>query len=139
MTKTGKQYMNDFLATKGMSRLTDLKVGDKFYSMDYNEDDVYELLSLTVIHGDEDFIEYQRRKLRSQKIEHLTIQGQGMVNRMLVCKFKGRDRGSFIAGFKAAMRVYQKYMQVFDKENAGLDNSFQSWMTMREEYRNWMK
>jgi hypothetical protein len=135
--KTGKAYMDDFLDSKGMLRLADLKKGQKFYDMDYSDDNVYELLSLTVVQDDEDTIEYQRKNISTKKIENIRLYGQGVVKRTLVCKYYGRDRGSFISGFKAAMRNYQKYMQVFDMENAGLDNPYNSWMTMNTEYRKW--
>ena len=139
MPKSGKTYMDDFLDSKGLLRLADLKKGQKFYTMEYCDEGVYELLGLTITYGDEDIIEYQRRELKSHVIEHLRVRGQGVVKRTLVCRYNGRDRGSFIAGFKAAMRVYQKHMQVFDRENAGLSNDFNSWMTMNDQYRKWMK
>lgn len=139
MPKNGKTYMDDFLQSKGLLRLSDLKVGQKFYAMGYDDEKVYELLGLTVTLGDEDQIEYQRRNINTKVVENIKLSGQGIVMRELVCKYNGRDRGSFIAGFKAAMRLYQQYMQVFDRENAGLSNDVHSWMTMNEEYRKWMK
>lgn len=139
MTKTGKQYMDEYLASKGMIRLVDLKKGDKFYGMAWNDETIYELVSLTRILGEEDEFEYVTRELGTNKTVKHTLHGDGAVMRTLVCKYKGRDRGSFIAGFKAAMHLYQKHMQVFDRENAGLDNNVQCWLTMNQEFRNWMK
>ena len=139
MTKTGKIYMDNYLQSKGMLRLADLKVGQKFYNMEYDDDNVYELLSLTITHNDEDQITYQRKNINTKMTETIIIGGVGVVKRTLVCKYSGRDRGSFVAGFKAAMRVYQKYMQVFDRENAGLDDPFNTWNTMNQEYQKWAK
>lgn len=131
--------MDEYLRSKGMLRLVDLKVGQKFYTMEYDDENVYELQSLTVTHGDEDQIIYQRKNINTKTVEKIKIGGIGVVKRKLVCKYTGRDRGSFVAGFKAAMRVYQKYMQVFDRENAGLDDPFNIWNTMNQEYQKWAK
>lgn len=131
--------MGDHIKSLGMARLVDLKKGDKFYSMHWNDESIYKLLSLTRIHGEENEFEYETSEIGTGKVVKHSLHGEGAVNRTLVCKYRGRDRGSFIAGFKAAMRVYQKHMQVFDRENAGLDNDAQCWITMNKEYRNWMK
>jgi len=138
-TKTGRQHMTDYLSDMGMCRLVDLKVGDKFYGMDWDDESVYELIDLRIIHGDDNVVEYVLRPLGSKQTSYHTMTGQGVVNRTTVVRYKGRDRGSFIAGFKAAMCVYQKHMQIFDKENAGLDNQFNSWNTMNQEYKKWKK
>jgi len=139
MAKSGKTYMDEFLLSKGMLRLADLKAGQKFYDMEYDDENVYELLSLTITHGDEDQIEYQRKNIKTKIVENCRVGGMDVVKRTLVCKYNGRDRGSFIAGFKAAMRVYQKHMQVFDRENAGLDTHYNTWRTMTDEYHKWTK
>ena len=131
--------MDDHIARLGMARLVDLKKGDKFYGMDYGDENVYELLSLTRILGDEHGFKYEVRELGTNRIFKKNVAGLDVVNRILVCRYRGRDRGSFVAGFKAAMRIYHKHMQVFDRENAGLDTTINSWMTMNQEYRNWMK
>lgn len=131
--------MDEFLASKGMARIIDLKVGDKFYSMDWHDDKVYELVHLSRVLGEEDTFEYSVRLLGSKIIIRHTITRTNVVNRMVVLRFKGRDRGSFVAGFKAAMRNYQKHMQIFDQENASLDNPVNCWQTMTNEYHKWMK
>lgn len=131
--------MGDHIASLGMCRLTDLKKGDKFYENDWDDGEVYELIDLTIIQGLEDEIQYHVRKLGSKQELKKTIHGQGVVTRHIVCKYKGRDRGSFLAGFRAAVSIYQKHMQVFDRENAGLDNPFETWQTMSNQYNKWVK
>jgi hypothetical protein len=137
--KTGKQYMNEFIASKGMVRLVDLKKGDKFYGHDWDDPNIYELLDLVKIQGEPNTFKYTVRILGTKIMGEHTISGQGVVNRTVVCRYRTRDRGSFVAGFKAAMHLYQKHMQVFDRENAGLDESWNVAMTMNQEYRKWMK
>ena len=121
------------------TRLVDLKKGDKFYPMNWEDEGVYELLDLTIIHGDDSQIFYSVREIGTKIITTHRIYGENVINHTYICKFKGRDEGSFISGFKAAMRLYHKHMQVFDKENAGLNNDFQCWMTMNDEYKKWIK
>jgi hypothetical protein len=120
-----------------IKKLVDLKKGDKYYSHDWEDDSVYELLELIIIHGDNNRIIYKERKIGTDVIISHEVQGLEVVNHAGVCMYRGRDKGSFISGFKAAMRLYQKYMQVFDKENAGLNNHFLIWKTMHEEYEKW--
>ena len=139
MKKTGKQYADEHIASLGMVRVTDLKKGEKFYSMDWDDIRVFELVSLTIIHGEKDVFEYVRRVVGTKTEEHIKIQGTGVVPRSVVLRYNGRDRGSFVAGFKSAMRLYQKHMQIFDRENAGLDNFYNIAMAMNQEYHNWMK
>jgi len=139
MGRSGRAWMGDHIASLGMSRLTDLKKGDKFYENDWDDNEVYELIDLAIVQGDEDQIQYYVRKLGSKQKHKKTIHGQGVINRHIVCKYKGRDRGSFLAGFRAAMSIYQKHMQVFDKENAGLDNPFEVWRAMTNKYDEWSK
>jgi hypothetical protein len=121
------------------TRLVDLKKGDKFYAMDWDDERVYQLLDLTIIQDDDSEIRYTVKELGSNSITKHGIKGEAVVNTMLVIKFKGKDKGSYMAGYKAAMRNYHKYMQVFDKENAGLNNDLQCWITMNKEYENWTK
>ncbi len=137
--KTGKRYMDEFLAKKGMVRLVDLKVGDKFYNMDWQDEKIYELVNLTRTLDEADEVEYDVREIGKKHITHIKLSGFDVIRRTVVLRFRGRDRGSFIAGFKAAMRHYQKYMQVFDRENAGLDDLGNTWKTMTDEYHKWMK
>ena len=131
--------MNDHLKSIGMVRLVDLKVGEKFYGMDWDDEEVYELMNLKITQGNDSVVEYGTRIVGRKKILQHKMIGDGVVNRTTVVRYKGRDRGSFIAGFKAAMRIYQKHMQVFDKENAGLDNFYNAWMTMNQEFGKWKR
>jgi len=131
--------MGDHIQSMGMSRLTNLKKGDKFYENDWNDGNIYELLDLAIIHGEEDEIRYVVRKLGSKYEMQKTIHGTGVVTRHIVCKYTGRDRGSFLAGFRAAVSIYQKHMQEFDKENAGLDTPFETWLTMTRKFNDWKK
>jgi hypothetical protein len=137
MSKTGRQYMDDHIQNLGMTRLINLKKGDKFYHFHWDDNRIFELVSLTRIQGEENEFQYQTRELGTDVIKSHTLHGDYVVNRTLVCKYRGKDRGSFIAGFKAAMQIYQKHMQVFDQENAGLDNRMQCYITMNQEFRNW--
>ena len=54
-------------------------------------------------------------------------------------KFVRRDRSSYIAGFQACMDLYHEHMQIFDQQNAGLDDSLQTYMTMYDKYGKWVK
>lgn len=137
--KTNKQHMNDHFKSMGMVRLVDLKVSEKFYGMDWDDENVYELMSLEIIHGDSNNVKYSTRMVGTKTITETKMNGEGVVNRTTVVRYKGRDRGSFIAGFKAAMRLYQSHMQEFDKENAGLDDMVKSWNTMNQEFGSWKK
>lgn len=139
--RSGRSLMGDHIESLGMCRLTDLKKGDRFYENDWDDESVYELLDLAVIHGEEDDIEYYVRKLGNSPNHRMkkTIHGTGVVNRHIVCKYKGRDRGSYLAGFRAAMSLYQKYMQDFDKENAGLSTHLDVWLTMNTKFHQWKK
>ena len=139
MARTGRAIMSDHIAELGMCRLADLKKGDKFYGDDWDDNTVYELIDLRITLGEEDLIEYVVRELGEKLETHMKTHGTGVVNRTIVCRYKGRDRGSFMAGFRAATNIYQKHMQIFDKENAGLDNPFQKWQTMHAEYNKWKK
>ena len=51
MARTGRAIMGDHIAELGMCRLTDLKVGDKFYENDWQDENVYELIDLAIVHG----------------------------------------------------------------------------------------
>ena len=72
-----------------MVRVVDLKVGDKFYGMDWDDEDVYELLNLKIIHGNDSIVEYGVRKVGSKTIFQHKMDGDGVVNRILrnVLKF----------------------------------------------------
>ena len=121
------------------TRLVDLKKGEKFYAMDWRDERVFQLIDLTITHGDDTEINYTVKELGTNVIGKHRIRGEAVVNRILVTKFKGKDMGSYMAGFKAAMRNYQQYMQVFDRENAGLNDNHQCWITINKEFQNWIK
>lgn len=119
--------------------LKDMKIGQKFYESDYNDPLVYVLLDLIIDDNKPDDIEYVIRIYKTDIVETKKVHGIGVRDRYYGFKFVRRDRSSYIAGFQACMRLYHKYMQIFDKQNAGLDNPLNTYMTMYDEYNKWVK
>jgi hypothetical protein len=121
----------------GLVKLYELKKGDKFYSFDDNL--IYVLHDCTVDMNDPDNIKWRGRRYKSADInETHQIHGMG-VRDMEYYKYTGRDRSSFMAGFREAIMLCNKHMGSIDKENAGIDNPVAVHMTMLTRYREWCK
>ena len=119
--------------------LKDMKIGQKFYEADYKDPLVYVLLDFFIDNNDPDKISWVAKIYKTSEIIKKTISGQGMRDRHYVFKYVRRDRSSYIAGFQACMRLYHDHMQSFDRHNAGLDNQFNTYNTMYDQYNKWIK
>jgi hypothetical protein len=64
------------------------------------------------------------------------ISGMGVRDREYY-KYTGRDSSSYFAGFRAAMQICSAHMGSIDKQNAGIYDDFQQFMTMQKEYKLW--
>lgn len=113
--------------------IKDLAKGDKFYYYDHL---IYEVLDLAVIHEDNDRIKLKLKQFKTKKITNISITGHDVINHP-VYLYTGRDSSSFHAGFRAAMRVCVPHMQVFDKENAEVENELQQYLRSMEAYNEW--
>ena len=122
----------------GLAKLYELKRGDKFY---YSFEDglIYVLWDCKVDMNDPDQIEWRGRLYKSRDIaETRHIAGPG-VRDLEYYRFTGRDRNSYMAGFREAITLCNKHMGSIDKENAGIDNPVTVHMTMLARYREWCK
>lgn len=116
-------------------RCIDLKVGDIFYNAD---DIIMVVIEIDADISNPDVFRYKGRALNSREILEYGIYSVDAIYRE-VWLYTGRNRGSFLAGFRFAMRLCLKHMGIFDIENAGLDNPFIVHTTMMEQYKSWMK
>jgi len=116
----------------------DMKIGQKFYEYDYHDPLVYVLLDINIDDNKPDDIEYVVRIYKTDQIETKKIHGNGIRDTHYGFKFVRRDRSSYVAGFQACMRLYHEHMQIFDRQNAGLDNDFNTYMEMNKEYNKWV-
>jgi len=119
--------------------LKDMKIGQKFYEADYTNPLVYELLDLFVDDQDPDKIAYVVRVYKTDVIEKKGVNGDGVRDRQYVFRYVRRDRSSYIAGFQACMKLYHEHMQPFDRSNAGIDDGWNTYNTMYQMYRRWVK
>lgn len=116
-------------------KLYELKKGDKFYNFDDNL--IYVLWDCTVDMNDPDTIKWRGKLWKTDDIpETRMIHGVG-VRDIEYYKYTGRDRSSFIAGFRYAMMVCTKYMGPYEMTNAGVDSPVSQHLTMLKEYKKW--
>ena len=115
--------------------LKDLAKGDRFYYYDHL---IYEVLDLTIVQDDNDRVELKVRQFKTKKIMGFGFNGTDITSQP-VYLYTGRDSSSFHAGFRAAMRVCVPHMQVFDKENAEVENEVQQHIRSMEAYNEWIK
>lgn len=120
---------------KGMVRLYELQEGEWFYNQ---EGLILEMVTCDYDPVNPDIIEYAAKILKSDSYEHIRIQGHG-VGEQYYYRYTGRDRSSFIAGFKMAMSLMLPYMGKFDLENTELENPIQQHLTMLKQYDKWKK
>lgn len=113
--------------------IKDLKKGDKFY---YYDNLIYKLLSLTIVHGNNDRVDLVLERFKTKEVINMSINGTSSALHN-VYKYTGRDSSSFFAGFRAAIRICEKHMQQFDKENAGIEDDLSAFLLSREEYKKW--
>ena len=116
-------------------KLYELKRGDKFYDMDGI---IMVMIECVYDENIQDTIEYTARQFKTDIVERYKHHGQGMAERLYL-KFNRRDKNSYEAGFKMAMRLCTKHMQEFELENAGLDGDIRSYVTMHGEYLKWKR
>jgi len=119
--------------------LKDMKIGQKFYEPDYTNPLVYVLLDVITDDTKPDEIHYVVRIFKTDVIEKKSINGTGIRDRQHMFKFVRRDRSSFIAGFQACMDLYHSHMQPFDRQNAGIDSPYNTYLTMYDKYNKWVK
>jgi len=119
--------------------LKDAKIGQKFYEADYTDPLVYVLLDVEIDDSNPDKIYYVSRIYKTDVIEKKSISGEGVRDRHHVFKFVRRDRSSFLAGFQACMDLYHNHMQPFDRQNAGINDGLNTYMTMYNKYGKWVK
>ena len=118
-------------------KLYELKVGEKFYNPDNNL--IYVLWGCKFDMNDPDCIEWRGKIWKTSDIpETRRITGLGVRDREYY-KYTGRDSSSYYAGFRAAMNICLEHMGSIDKQNAGISDDFQQFMTMHEQYKLWIK
>ena len=116
-------------------KLYELKKGDKFY--DPYEDLIYILIDCDVDMNDPDTIKWRAKAYKTDEIPE-TRQMRGMgVRDLEYYKYTGRDRNSFLAGFRSAVKICGKHMGSIEKENAGVNDSLAIHMTMLKAYKRW--
>ncbi len=121
---------------KDKVKLSELKVGDKFYQP-FN-DLISIFVNCIVDESNQNCIEYHCKLLNTKDIEIHKIYSTNAINQE-VYKYNGRDKSSFFAGFRFAMKHCVKYMGIFDLQNAELDDKFKQHLTMLKQYDNWKK
>jgi hypothetical protein len=119
--------------------IKDMKIGQKYYEADFQDPLVYVLLDVFVDDQDPDKIGWVCKVFKTNDIIKKSAKGSGVRDRQHVFKYVRRDRSSYVAGFQACMKIYHEHMQVFDKQNAGLDTPMHSYNTMGTSYRNWVR
>ena len=122
--------MNDLV------KIRELKKGDKFYGA--HDELIHVFMECTVDETKPDDIAYVTRTLRSRDYNKYAIHGMDAINTQ-VYRYTGRDRSSYLAGFRAATRICVPHMGSVDKENAGVDEMFTQYLTMMKAYREWIK
>jgi hypothetical protein len=122
--------MNDLV------KIRELKKGDKFYGA--HDEVIHVFMECTVDEAKPQDIAYVARTFKSMEYNKYAIHGMDAINTM-VYRYTGRDRSSFLAGFRAAMKICTAHMGSVDKENAGVDEMFNQHMTMMKAYKEWTK
>jgi hypothetical protein len=120
---------------KGKIKLIDLRMGDKFYSLD--DDLIYVVIAVSYDENKPNEIKYSARRLNSNIITYHTIHSDNAKD-LCVYKYTGRNMTSFLAGYRYAMNRCIKHMGLFDRENAGFNDNFKTHMTMLEDYKRWI-
>jgi hypothetical protein len=115
-------------------KLYELQEGEKFY--DIHTDIIYEMISCEYDETNLNTISYVAKQYKTNSIGKYTISGLNVANQEYY-KYNGRDKSSFLAGFRSAMRICTAHMGKFDKENAELDDEFKVYMTMLKAYKKW--
>jgi len=117
------------------AKLYELKYKEKFYDMDGI---VMEMIECVYDENLPDRIQYVARQFKTDIIERHGHIGEGVAERTYL-RFRRRDKNSYEAGFKTAMRLCTKYMQDFELENAELDTDVKQYMAMFNEYLKWKR
>lgn len=121
-------------------KIYDLKAGDRFYG--YYDGLVYIFISCEYDPLIPDKISIRMKPVLVGRVAmdvSCIYSGLDIAERILVYRYTGRNRGSFMAGFTRAMALCTKHMGKFDLENAELDNPVLQHMTMLKEYKLWKK
>ena len=117
-------------------KIRELKRGDKFYGA--HDEMIHVFMECIVDETNPDEIIYATRIFKSWNYNKYKIHGLDAIN-MQVYRYTGRDRSSYLAGFRAAVRTCTPYMGSVEMENAGVNEIFTQHMTMLKAYREWCK
>jgi hypothetical protein len=117
-------------------KLRDLKKGEKFYGA--HDELIHVFIECTVDETKPDDIAYVVRTFRSRDIHKYAIHGLNAIDTQ-VYRYTGRDRSSFLAGFRSAIKICTPHMGKVEMENAGVSEPFNQFMTMMNAYKEWTK
>jgi len=115
-------------------KLYELQEGEKFYSI--HTDIIFEMINCEYDETNPDKISYVAKQYKTNSTVRHTLTGIGVANQDYY-KYNGRDKSSFLAGFRSAMRLCTAHMGKFDKENAELEDEFKIHLTMLKAYKKW--
>ena len=121
-----------------LTKLSDLKIGDKFYNYDNL---IYVIHEKKYDVTRKDFISFRLKRYKEKYYIPQTINSFSGLNctEQEYYKFTRRDEQSFMAGFRMAVELCTQHMGKFDLENSGLDNDMNRYITRQEAYAKWKK
>lgn len=117
-------------------KLYELQQGEKFY--DAHNNLIYVMIECDHDENNPDWIQYKAKQFRTGALVNKTINGKNARD-MQYYRYTGRDKSSFLAGFRAAMRICIAHMGKFDIENAGLENPVEEYIIMMKSYKEWKR
>jgi hypothetical protein len=117
-------------------KIRELKKGDKFYGA--HDELIHVFIECEFDETKPDDIKYAVRTFKSTEHNKYAIHTLNAIDTM-VYRYTGRDRSSYLAGFRAALRICTPHMGSVDKENAGVDTLLTQHLTMMKAYKEWTK
>jgi hypothetical protein len=116
-------------------KLYELKEGDKFYY----DDLIYVLKSCEYDPSNPDHIRVRLKRYKIDRLwEEMQMHGTGVAEREYY-KYTRRDVNSFLAGFRSAIAICEPHMDVFDKENAGINGEIEKHLLALKSLKKWEK
>ncbi|MFA5207517.1 MAG: hypothetical protein WC428_02555 [Candidatus Paceibacterota bacterium] len=120
----------------GLVKLRDLKKGEKFYGK--FDEMIHVMVECIYDETKPDDIAYITRLLKAKDVNKYAIHTINAID-IEVYRYTGRDRSSFLAGFRSAIKICIPHMGKVEMENAGINDLLSQHMTMINAYKKWTK
>jgi hypothetical protein len=132
-----------YFENKIMCKLWQLHIGEKFYMFDHvfgsnGEERIFEMLTCDYDMNDPSWIYVEIKPMGDYPIQKIKMSGSN-VRDNLYYRYSRRDRRSFAAGFRFALKLCKQHMGTFDIQNAGIENDINEFLVMNEHYQKWKK